>query len=193
MMISGNDLYEYFYCPREVYFMKTLKLPTQKKKMRLGREEQLKELKRLGERKEVFGIPRSEIENIEFNKYLENNEIGLCGVLDLLLKLNGGEFIPVDIKYTSYPFADPGRVKQIIAYSILVDRVYGVYTRRGLLYYPEQNKQDMIHITSEDKEFLLKDLEKIRKIITSEKIPRKTSSKKCNYCGYLKICGDYSG
>ncbi len=188
-MITGNDLYEYFYCPREVYFMKTLNLPTQKRKMRLGREEQSKEMKRMLERNELFGFSRNEVEQVEPNKYLENAELGLCGILDLLLKLKTGEYIPIDIKYTSYPFLDAGRVKQIVAYSVLIDRTYNVFTGRGIVYYPEQNKQDVVKITAEDKAFLLKDLEKIRAILSSEKIPRRTSSRKCNYCGYKAICG----
>ena len=172
--------------------MKTLHLPSQKKKMHLGREEQEKEVKRLSERKDVFGIQRGEVEKIEENKYLECKELGLCGIMDVLLTLRSGEMIPVDIKYTSYPFLSTGRVKQIIAYSLLLDHGFRTNTRRGIVYYPQQNKQDSIKISISDKDALLKDLERIRNILSSEKIPRKTASEKCDYCGYLKICGPYN-
>jgi CRISPR/Cas system-associated exonuclease Cas4 (RecB family) len=83
--------------------------------------------------------------------------------------------IPVDIKYASYPFLSTDRVKQIVAYSILLDHNFHTNTRRGIVYYPQQNKQDSIKISASDKESLMKDLERIRSILSSEKIPRKTA------------------
>lgn len=191
MMISSNDLYEYHYCPREVYFMKKLGLPSQKRKMQLGREEQQKEVKRLSEREDIFGIQRTEILHIEHNKYLESKELELCGIMDCLLTLKSGEKIPVDIKYTDYAYITQGRAKQIIAYALLLDKNYGCRATKGIIYYPKQNARDVINITQEDKKMLLLDLIKIKNILISDKLPRKTSYKKCKYCGYLKVCGSF--
>ena len=190
-MISSNDLYEYFYCPREVYFMKKLALPSQKRKMKFGLKEQQKEVKRLTEREDVFGISKEDVLEIEHNKYLEDKELDLCGIMDCLLTLHSGERIPVDIKYTEYPYPTQGRVKQIIAYALLLDKNYGRNVCRGIIYYPKQNRRDVIKISQEDKKALITDLAKIKAILLSDKLPRKTSNKKCKYCGYLKICGSF--
>jgi len=190
-MVSSNDLYEYFYCPREVYFMKKLRLPSEKRKMQMGREEQEREVKRVSERNDVFGISREDVAKIEQNKYLESKDLDFCGIMDVLLTLNDGEMVPVDIKYTAFPHLQPGRVKQIIGYALLIDRNYDKNTCRGIIYYPMQNKQDTVKVSPGDKSMLLMDIERIKRIILSDKVPRKTASKNCGYCGYLKICGSF--
>ncbi len=84
-----------------------------------------------------------------------------------------------------------GRVKQIIGYALLIDRNYDKNTGRGIIYYPMQNKQDTVKVSSGDKSMLLMDIERIKRIILSDKVPWKTASKNCGYCGYLKICGSF--
>jgi len=120
--------------------------------------------------------------------YLENEEIGLCGIVDILLVLYDGGHIPVEIKYTDLPEVTYGRRRQLAAYALLIDNSFRTNTRNGILYFTEQNREVFVKFTNEDKEGVLADLERIRKLIRDEKLPRKANSKRCSYCEYLKIC-----
>lgn len=46
----------------------------------------------------------------------------------------------------------------------------------------------MIEISYEDKKNLIKDLEKIRESMLSEKLPRRADKKKCGYCEVARYC-----
>jgi len=79
--------------------------------------------------------------------------------------------------------------KQITSYSLLIEGEYEVEeVSRGVIYFPEQNEPISVDITQEDKEFLLKDIERIRDLIESERVPRKVSEKKCSYCEVKRYC-----
>ncbi|MCX8182039.1 MAG: CRISPR-associated protein Cas4 [Candidatus Methanomethyliaceae archaeon] len=187
-LLNANDLYQYYYCPRKIYYIKTLGLHTTKKKMAHGKKEQDKEKKRLLERKDVFGIVRQNVRAILHDVYLEDEKIGLCGVVDVILVVNNGERIPVEIKYTDLVEVTYGRRRQLAAYALLIDAQFSTNTKRGIIYFPEQNKEVVVNITKEDKDGVLADLEKIRKLIKEERLPRQVCFKRCSYCEYLKIC-----
>ncbi len=188
--VRCSDLAQYYYCPRKIYFLKTMDVPVQPKpKMKLGKEEEEKERKRFLERKKVFGFDREKIENVEFKTYLESEEIGLCGIVDTLVTLEDGEKVPIDVKYTDSASVKKHWKKQITSYSLLIEGEYEVEeVSRGVIYFPEQNEPISVDITQEDKEFLLKDIERIRDLIESERVPRKVSEKKCSYCEVKRYC-----
>lgn len=188
-IVKCSDLAQYYYCPRKIYFLKTMEVPVHyKPKMKLGKEEEQKEKKRVLERKDVFGFDRDEVSETTFKVYLEDAEIGLCGIIDTLLLLRDGTRVPVEIKYTDFVYVRRHWKKQLTAYSLLLDREYGTEVEKGVIYYPEQNKNITVDITEEDKEFLLLDIERVRQLIESERIPRKVSEKKCGYCEVKRYC-----
>lgn len=189
-IVKCSDLAQYYYCPRKIYFLKTMEVPVQPKpKMKFGKKEEKKERKRLLERKKVFGFDEENIQDVEFEIFLENEKIGLSGIVDTLVTLKKGEKVPVDVKYTETASVKKHWKKQITSYSLLVEEEYDVEeVSRGVLYFPEQNEPIFVDITQEDKEFLLKDIEGIRELIESERIPRKVSEKKCGYCEVKKYC-----
>jgi CRISPR-associated protein Cas4 len=183
------DIAQWYYCPRKVYFLRTLKVPiTLKKKMKEGSDEHLREVKRLKERKSIFNFLRSEVKAIHYKLKLENEKLGLVGQVDLAIELNNGEIIPVEIKYSDYTEKFIGRKKQLVAYSLLLEEKFKRTIKEGIIYYPAQNKQVSVDISYADKKSLIKDLERIRESIRSEKIPRKANSAKCNYCEVIRYC-----
>lgn len=156
--------------------------------MGYGKEEQEKERKRVTERKDVFGIPREYVDDVITKLYIEDYRIGLCGQIDVVIKLKDGTMLPVEIKYTDFVEAYRGRKKQLTAYAMLIESDFGCKVDTGILYFPIQNEQIEVEITEEDKNYVLKDLEKISDLIASEKIPRKVEKKKCEYCEVKRYC-----
>jgi CRISPR-associated exonuclease Cas4 len=187
--VMVSDIVQYFYCPRKVYYLKTLGVPFKvKKKMELGKNEDDMEEERLGERKTIYGIQRSLVNEIIHNIYLEDESLGLAGQVDTLLHLKGNEYIPVDSKYTEEAFVQRQYRKQLLAYSILIDKTFRCKVRRGIIYFIKQKAAECLEITELEKKALIKDVESIRRIIAGESIPRKSAESKCEYCEVRKFC-----
>lgn len=183
------EIVQYHYCPRKIYFLKTLGVPVaQKRKMALGLDEHQKEIKRLKERQETFGFKKEEVEKIYQKLALEDEKLGLAGQIDTVIKLKNGKILPVEVKYSDYVTAYTSRQKQLTAYAILLENKFNQKVDTGILYFPAQNRQIKIPITHEDKKWLIADLEKIRQLILTEKVPYKSKSEKCRYCEVIKYC-----
>jgi len=187
--VTVFDIAQYFYCPRKVYYLRVLGAPTKpRKKMELGREEQSREEERLRERKTIYGFERDKVKEVVYRPYLEAPDIGLAGQLDVLLKMEDGELIPVDSKYTENVEVQRQYRKQIIAYAVLLDHVFNVKTKRGIIYLNKQKSMVEARVTDEDKNYLMKDIQTIRQILNGEKIPRRSAEERCAYCEAKRYC-----
>ncbi|MGF3499557.1 MAG: CRISPR-associated protein Cas4 [Candidatus Methanosuratincola sp.] len=188
-MVSVSDVVQYFYCPRKVYYLKVLGVPFKvRRKMEVGREEDERAEDRLYGRKTVYGLDRAEVDEVLHNLYIEDSDLGLAGQVDTVLRLRGGEQIPVDSKYTEEVAVHRHYRKQLVAYSVLLERRFGTVVSRGILYFTKQREPVEVGISAEDKAALLKDLEAIRRVLEGESIPRKVSERKCGYCEVARYC-----
>jgi len=189
IQIDVWEIVQYHYCPRKLYFLRTLGAPSpSKRKMEMGSEEHARERRRLAERKTVFGFKPEEVKRVHSKLMLEAPDLALVGQVDNVVELVDGQLIPAEIKYTDYVAAYESRVKQLVAYAILLEYNYKTRVRMGILYFPIQNRQIRIDISHEDKESLMKDLEKMRRLIASEKVPPKARREACRYCEVSKYC-----
>lgn len=187
--VTVFDLLQYFYCPRKVYFLRVMGVPVKiKRKMKYGQKIQQREERRMKERKRIYGLEREEIERVMQKVQIEDSKIGLSGQVDTVLKLDSGEFIPVDTKYTDHMKIYRSFKKQIVAYALLLDHHFNVNTGRGIIFFAKQKKSLEVNITDGDKKHILRDIKRIQSLIKSEKIPRKATSEKCGYCEVKKYC-----
>lgn len=186
------DLEKYHYCPRKVYFWRTAGVPVvPTRKMTGGRtDERREEKRRWKERKEIYGMPREKIKKVMHRVYLRSEKLRLSGILDVMLETVDGDMIPLDMKFTDRPYVTREWKKQLTAYAMLIEDQTGRKVATALLYFTKQNRTERIEITQQDKQFVLKDLEDIRKLIASERLPRKTNPKKCGYCEFRRYCGE---
>jgi CRISPR-associated exonuclease Cas4 len=187
--ITVGDIVQYFYCPRKVYFLKTLGVPVVvRHKMEYGKEVHELEERRMLERKQVYGFDKDEVEEVLQGLQIEAPELGLRGKVDVALKLRTGEFIPVDTKYTDIVEVQLQYRKQLHAYAVLLDYWFKTRVKRGVLYFSQQHELRVVEISEEDKEALKRSTDQIRRIIASETVPRKVSPEKCQYCEVRKYC-----
>lgn len=187
--IQVSDITQFFYCPRKVYFRRTLGIEVQPRaKMELGKEEHEKEHERAGRRRSVYGIEWERIERLCHDVMLENAELGLYGRIDSVIFLRSGEVVPVELKYTHTPRVSRNWHKQIVAYALLLEGEYHTSVRRGIFYFQAQKKTVWVNITHEDKVRLKGDIERIRRVIQSEKMPIAKKGKQCRYCEMEKFC-----
>ncbi|MHA1249863.1 MAG: CRISPR-associated protein Cas4 [Candidatus Helarchaeota archaeon] len=186
--ITVNDITQYHYCPRKIYFIRTLQIPVKTRaKMEMGKTEHEKEKSRIVERKYVFGFKKEEIEDVLSELFLSSKNYQFSGYIDVVLKLNQ-QFIPVELKYTDMPRIERHWKKQIIAHSMLIEENFNTNVKFGIIYFIKQRKFLKVPISPLDKSNLIKDIKKIKEIIKKEIIPKKVSTKKCNYCEMRKYC-----
>jgi CRISPR-associated protein Cas4 len=191
-IITAWDISQYHYCKRKIYFLKVLGVPAPlRRKMEHGAKIDETERRRMLERKTLYGFDRDDVERVVEKLHLYDETLGLEGVIDQTLFLKTGEVIPVDVKYTDIPQVQRQHRKQLIAYALLLDREYNITVNRGIIYLTKQRKNLEVSITWSEKKNLIKNIEEIRKLIKSEKIPRKASSSKCEYCEVKRFCESY--
>jgi len=187
--LQVSDIVQYFYCPRKVYFLKVLGIAVPpKKKMEMGKEEHESEHKRLAERKSIYGFKPEEVKDIIHSLMIESPELRLYGQVDTVVILNNGTYIPVDVKYSSYPEIKRNWLKQLVAYSLLLESKIQKRVDKGALYFPSVHKRILVNISDHDKRTLRKDIDEILNMIVKESIPHVTKGKKCAYCEMERFC-----
>jgi CRISPR-associated exonuclease Cas4 len=188
-MLAVSDITQYFYCPRKVYFMKTLGIKIKAKpKMDMGKEEHEKEHRRVKERNTVYGFPEEEIAQVIHDLAVEDIKIGLYGMVDTTIIMKSKEVVPVDVKYTDAESVRINWKKQLIAYAILLDSRFETTVRRGFVYLPSKHRQIQVDIPDEAKVVLKQDIIKIKALIDSEKMPPVSKGNQCGYCEMKKFC-----
>ncbi len=188
-LLAVSDITQYFYCPRKVYFMKTLGIKIKAKpKMDMGKEEHDKEHRRVKERKTVYGFSEEDVAQVIHDLAVEDINLGLYGMVDTTIILKSGEVVPVDVKYSDAENVRINWKKQLTAYALLLESRSRTIVKRGFIYFPSRHKQIKIDIPDEAKTVLKQDIQKIKELINNEKMPNVSKGKQCSYCEMKKFC-----
>jgi CRISPR-associated protein Cas4 len=183
------ELFTFFYCPREFYLYRKLGLrPPPLKKMEFSKEQHEKEEERIERRKEIYGIPASEVMEILHDVPVEDPELGLHGKVDTVLRLKSGEFLPVEVKYSDLDYLTRAWRKQMIAYVSLLERKLSKPVSRGIFYLLPRRHVLWVKVQPEEKAELKRDVERMRKIADSDSIPTVVDVSRCKYCEMMKYC-----
>lgn len=187
--LNASDLSQYYYCKRKVYFLKVAGVQARaRRKMEIGKDEHVHEFKRMLERNDLFGIPRENVNEVLKKKYLVSSRLRLKGIVDLLLALKDGSYVPVEMKYTDDPCVNLSRKRQLHAYMLLCDEALGGECELGILYFPIQNLSVQVRASYGDKARVKEDLKMIFEMFKTESLPRKAPVWKCGYCEVKKFC-----
>lgn len=188
LMLRVNDLKQYDYCPRVVYYHYVM--PVEQKatfKMEHGKsaEERLDELER---RRTIqrYGLPDGQR---HFHVWLTSETLGLSGKLDLLIESSTGWY-PVDFKETTGTVHSNHRL-QLCGYALLVEEAYRCAVSRGFIYLIPGNRVEPVELTDNLKSETLGTLGLIRDMIVSQRVPEATEVQaRCTDCEYRNYCGD---
>jgi CRISPR-associated exonuclease Cas4 len=187
--LNASDLTQYYYCKRKVYFLKVAGVQAPiRRKMEVGKEEHSYESKRMLERNDLFGIPREDVREVAKRKFLASEKLRLKGIVDVLLTLKDGCYVPVEIKYTDDPEANLSRKKQLLAYMLLCEEALGGRCDFGVLYFSVQNTSVKLTASEGDKQAVKADLKAIWEMFRTESLPRKAPAWKCAYCEVKRYC-----
>lgn len=188
MMLRVTDLKQWVYCRRIVYFQHRLPgVGQQTYKMSEGKAAQ-EMVERLEMRRTLreYGMERAVR---RFDVWLESEELGLAGKLDLLLETETSAAI-VEFKLTSGD-PQPNHRLQLAGYSLLVEQATSKTARCAFLYRIPDGQVFPISIDEQLHREARRATSEIREMIIKGWLPEPTQAKKrCEECEYANFCGD---
>lgn len=183
-----NDLKQYAYCPRIVFYqyvMPVSKVPTYK--MQHGQQAEA-HLDQMEKRRKLtrYGLEQGKR---HFHVWLSSERLGLSGKLDLLIETEKG-FYPVDFKFTAGRKYDNHRY-QLCGYALLVEDKFGGSVSGGFLYLIPEDEVVEVPITNELRDKTSTALEDARRFIRQQQMPPPTPyEERCTDCEYRNYCAD---
>lgn len=120
---------------------------------------------------------------------LVDDQLGMVGKPDYVMKTRQGSLIPVEVKTGHTPDTPyDSHLLQLMAYGLLIQSNYTQIPEYGLLHYPE--KDFRVDFTPELLAQLVETLDEIRQIEHENKVPERShaSSARCRSCGYRGVC-----
>ena len=181
--IGTEDIRQFAYCKRKLYFRYVIRAPMkQTYKMEYGTEEHNKFQKEVSKAKEYV--------QKYYNIYLSDPQLGLVGLIDYF-EFDGKEAYPIEIKSGNIPpkgLENPDKL-QVTAQAILIEKNFDFLVKKVCVYYSKYKKVIDYPIRIEDKLRVMKFIEEINKMLTSEKIPNPTKNKgRCIDCECRNYC-----
>lgn len=186
-LFTITDLKQYIYCPRIFYYHACLPdIRPITVKMQAGINAHEDEHKRSARRKmQLTGIGDAQR---EANMSVQSSQLGLSGQIDEVIWLSD-EAIPVDYKLArkaGFHFK-----VQIAAYAMLLEDVYQVSVKRGLLYLIRARKTEEVEITRKLRKTVKQALSQMRQITEHEAMPAPTDwRQRCLECEFRRFCND---
>jgi CRISPR-associated exonuclease Cas4 len=188
LMLRVNDLKQYDYCPRVVYYQYVM--PADRKatyEMEHGKSAET-HIDALERRRTLrrYDLPDGKR---QFHVWLTSDALGLSGKLDLLIESSSGWF-PVDFKETTGPVRF-NHIRQVCGYGLLVEDLYRCKVTQAFVYLIPGDRVEPVALTDELKEQTLSALENIREMILAQRLPSPTAVReRCTECEYRNYCGD---
>ncbi|UCH60757.1 MAG: CRISPR-associated protein Cas4 [Anaerolineales bacterium] len=146
-----------------------------------------------GRQKRASGLPGGKIIYTDTSTWMPMQEalytpkLGLTGKPDYLVR-DTNQIIPVEVKsnrITHSPY--DSHIFQLAAYCLLVDQVYGVRPKSGILHYPTRTFK--IEFTNQLEQSTLNLLSEMQNRDTHKTINRSHQEPaRCLGCGYRSIC-----
>jgi CRISPR-associated exonuclease Cas4 len=183
-----NDLKQYEYCPRIVFYNTVMPLDRKVTfKMQRGTEAEF-QLDALEKRRSLRRYKLGDGER-RFHVWLHSERLGLSGKMDLLI-VSSQSYFPVDFKYTR---GRPHRnhISQLAGYAVLAEEQYQTTIETAFIYLVPVGELVAIKITKELKEEVSDRLSSMREMILDEILPPPTQVRaRCAECEFRNYCGD---
>jgi CRISPR-associated exonuclease Cas4 len=170
-LINVSDLNQFSYCPRRYWYLRFF--DTQ------GRNYERTEGQSLHESQSTCGGWLNEL-------YLENEEVGLKGKIDVL-ELNGDP-IPIERKRAESGEFYRSDELQIAGYCLLLEAHLDEPVREGAVYLYETDQRMHMRITDEHREAVREQLAAMRSMSPEEVPPIIDNPQKCEGCSTRSYC-----
>lgn len=190
-MFTATDLKQYLYCPRILYYHHCLPdIRPITYKMEAGIRAHESETGREARRSlRPYGLKEAER---HFDVWLESEELGLRGRIDLVLKApnnDNSRANPVEFKM-SYRVHKHWKI-QLAAYALLLEEKWNIKAELGYIYLIPQRRAEEIKLSTRLKKRVEKALAQMTNIALKESWPAPPKQlAKCRDCEFRRFCND---
>ena len=183
-----NDIKQYFYCPRIIYYHYCLPVPRPvTHEMQIGADEH--EVLSVFERRRSlrrYGLHQGER---AFHVPLSASALGLSGVLDMLITTDDEAFV-VEFKHTAQRLNQNAKC-QLAAYSMMVEECLEVRVTTGFVYRILKHHVTAVPISTALRRQVTAALADMRRLIQREQLPAPPRQRgKCLECEFRRYCRD---
>ena len=198
--ISIFEVIDYIYCPRIIYYEKTLKISGNK--MKAFKEEEKKRLEGKGmiNRRWIWDrlkLRKQSINNLEqwnnkeFNKELYSQKYHFHGKLDEILYLEERTIVPLYYHNSKYTAREDNQYKNLMTlFFMLIEENYQIECQKGYILFLNDSSLKKIECTTKNFESMKQYINETLNLIETEKYPLEAEGgTKCRDCYYKKICG----
>ena len=198
--ISIFEVIDYIYCPRIIYYEKTLKIFGNK--MKAFKEEEKKRLEGKGmiNRRWIWDrlkLRKQSINNLEqwnnkeFSKELYSQKYYFHGKLDEILYLEEGTIVPLYYHNSKYTAREDNQYKNLMTlFFMLIEENYQIECQKGYILFLNDSSLKKIECTTKEFESMKQYINETLNLIETEKYPLEAEGgTKCRDCYYKKICG----
>ena len=198
--ISIFEVIDYIYCPRIIYYEKTLKISGNK--MKAFKEEEKKRLEGKGmiNRRWIWDrlkLRKQSINNLEqwnnkeFSKELYSQKYHFHGKLDEILYLEEGTIVPLYYHNSKYTAREDNQYKNLMTlFFMLIEENYQIECQKGYILFLNDSSLKKIECTTKNFESMKQYINETLNLIETEKYPLEAEGgTKCRDCYYKKICG----
>lgn len=187
-MIPINLIRQYKFCPRIVYYnLLTNIKPIYPRQVSLGSDyHELQEQMIKSRKFKKFHIDYVEILN---DKYLENEELNICGKVDLAFVCED-EIIPCEFKHIDKK-PSYSHILQLVGYGLLLQKEYEKEFERAFIIYGNNMKFHKVEITKKHIKDFFEVIKNIERILSDDILPNSSANEnQCIQCEYLNFCDD---
>ena len=179
--ISIFEVIDYIYCPRIIYYEKTLKISGNK--MKVFKEEEKKRLEGKGmiNRRWIWDrlkLRKQSINNLEqwtnkeFSKELYSQKYHFHGKLDEILYLEEGTIVPLYYHNSKYTAREDNQYKNLMTlFFMLIEENYNINSQKGYILFLNGHSLKKIECTTKDFESMKQYINETLNLIETEKYP----------------------
>jgi CRISPR-associated exonuclease Cas4 len=188
-MIPINLIRQYKFCPRIVYYSLLTNIkPIYPRQVSLGQD--YHKLQENLSKNRKFKKLNIEYQEVILDKYIENEDLNICGKVDLAL-INKSNIIPIEFKLSSNKKPNYSHILQLVGYGLLLEKKYQRDFKQAIISYSNNMKFFNITITQEIKKDFFIILKNIEEILKNQNLPNSSANEKqCLQCEYLNFCDD---
>ncbi len=186
--ITPIHVRDYIFCPSIFYYKHILGISEPiTESMDEGIREFTKDYERLNERKTLLNQKRIHVDKMLFNLSLTSPKYKVKGVADTIYWTNKKLHV-LEIKVTESEKLFPDHLYQTAVYALLVEEEFREPVFKIIIFYKKSGKWFERRFTNQLRNYTIKIIEKIHRVIDYGEVPEHRWKDKCVSCFYKKYC-----
>lgn len=187
--ITPIHIKEYVFCPMLFWYKYVCNIVEPVTELMLdGIENYLKDECEWEKRKSLLRDRRLKVDKMLFAYPLVSNKYRLYGVVDTIFWINNRMNI-LEIKYGRAKKPFKNHLYQVACYALMAEEEFKQPVYKIILYYRPQKIWMERRFTNQLRQYLIKIVERIWKILEGKVIPEPIFKGKCRSCWYERFCG----